>query len=354
MTYIFKNACGNEKVKLEYEQALHIANKNVVRSLKDSDKQRAKQSNDVVTACYDLQKILNTPQSEVSVFYYKRKLAAYNFTIYDMGKNKGHCYFWDETIGRKGSNEISSFVFDFIKNKVQEGFTEFNFYSDSCGGQNKNRIVFAMYAYAAKTLNITINHHYFEVGHSQSEGDAMHALIERRKKNKVIYSYIPQQWVILIRCAKSTGEPYAVTEVNQDLILDYKQLIVNYNNWETDINNEKVSWSKIMHIRYARDQPNMLSFQYDSLCDNEMTIDLVGQRGKRATRRSKGAQNINNQEMPHTIPRAYNAPLPLTAAKYKDLISLCKSNAIPEMYRDFFLNLPHLNSALQKDNSDSD
>lgn len=181
----------------------------------------------------------------------------------------------------------------------------------------------------------------------------MHALIERRKKNKVIY--IPQQWVALIRCAKSTGEPYAVTEVNQDIILDYKQLIVNYNNWETDLNNEKVSWSKIMHIRSARAQPNMLSFQYDSLCDNEMTIDLVGQRGKRATRRTyKGVQNIDNTEMPHTIPRAYNAPLPLTAAKYKDLMSLCKSNAIPEMYRGFFSNLPHLNSSQQKDNSDSD
>ncbi|CAG4953565.1 unnamed protein product [Parnassius apollo] len=179
---LFKNSTETDKTKLEYEYALHIANKNVVRSLKDSDKHRAKHSDSVVTACYGLQKILNTPHSEVSVFYYKRKLATYNFTIYDMGKHKGYCYLWDETIGRKGSNEISSFVFDFIKTRVQEGYKEFNFYSDSCGGQNKNRTVFAMYAYASRIFNININHYFFEVGHSQSEGNAMYALIERRKK----------------------------------------------------------------------------------------------------------------------------------------------------------------------------
>ncbi|CAG4990798.1 unnamed protein product [Parnassius apollo] len=159
---LFKNLTETDKTKLEYEYALHIANKNVVRSLKDSDKHRAKHSDSVVTACYGLQKILNTPHSEVSVFYYKRKLATYNFTIYDMGKHKGYCYLWDETIGRKGSNEIIE--------------------TDSCGGQNKNRTVFAMYAYASRIFNININHYFFEVGHSQSEGNAMYALIERRKK----------------------------------------------------------------------------------------------------------------------------------------------------------------------------
>ncbi|CAG9793040.1 unnamed protein product [Diatraea saccharalis] len=63
------------------------ANKHVVRALKDFDKRRAEQSDTVVAACYDLQKVLNTPQSEVSLFYYKRKLATYNFTIFDMGKH---------------------------------------------------------------------------------------------------------------------------------------------------------------------------------------------------------------------------------------------------------------------------
>ncbi|KAL4704116.1 hypothetical protein ACJJTC_001043 [Scirpophaga incertulas] len=353
---IFKNATGINKTELEYEQSLHIANKQVVRALKDSDKCRAMNSDYVVTACYDLQKILNTPQSEVSVFYYKRKLATYNFTIYDMGKRKGYCYLWDETIGRKGSNEISSFVFYFIKTKVEEGYKEFNFYSDSCGGQNKNRTVFAMYAYASKLFKININHHFFEVGHSQSEGDAMHALIERRKKNKIIY--VPQQWVTLIRCAKSVGEPYMVQEVNQDMILDFKQLLPYYNNWEYDINNVKVFWSKIMHVIYTNDLPNIIKFQYQSLSDCDMIINLLQQKviPLRAARRrpAKGPQNDGGEELPLNISRAYNMPLPISSAKYKDLVSLCKSNAIPAIYHSYYMALPHITATRRNDESDSD
>lgn len=337
---IFKNASVTDKSKLEYDFALHIANKEVVRTLKNMDKSRAKNSDSVVTAVYDLQKILNTPQSEVSIFYYKRKLATYNFTIFDMGKRTGYCYVWDETIGRKGSNEISSFVFDFIKMQVQEGYTEFNFYSDSCGGQNKNRIVFAMYAYASKMFNITINHHFFEVGHSQNEGDAMHALIERRKKYRVIY--VPQQWVALIRCAKSTGSPYVVKEANQNDILDYKQLLSFYKNWDRDINNVKVTWSKIMHIKFIGSLPNIITFQYDSLSDTEMSINIALVSVRSGTRRSVKEPQNNDQNI--NIPKAYNALLPISAAKYKDLITLCNNNAIPDIYHDYFINLPHLSS----------
>ncbi|CAG9787842.1 unnamed protein product [Diatraea saccharalis] len=309
---IFKNASETEKTNLKYKKTLHIANKHVVRALKDFDKRRAEQSDTVVAACYDLQKVLNTPQSEVSLFYYKRKLATYNFTIFDMGKRKGYCYVWDETIGRKGSNEISSCVFDFIKTKVEEGYKEFNFYSDSCGGQNKNRTVFAMYAYATKIFNINIHHHFFEVGHSQSESDAMHALKERRKKNKIIY--IPQQWVTLIRCAKSNGELYEVQEVSQSMILDMKQLLSYYNNWDQDLNYTKVSWSKIMHIHFSRDLPHIIKFQDDSLSDYEMTIDLLQQKtvALRASKRRciKEIQSDCIKELPKTIAKAYSAPLP--------------------------------------------
>uniref|UniRef100_A0A6P7GV27 Uncharacterized protein LOC114346828 n=1 Tax=Diabrotica virgifera virgifera TaxID=50390 RepID=A0A6P7GV27_DIAVI len=171
-----------EKDQIEKEYALHIANKCVAREAKNRDKEVSKKTETVVTACFDLQKILTTPQSEVALFYYKRKFKVYNFTTFDLGFAKGYCYAWDETIGKKGPNEISSALFDFINRKVAGGALEFRFYSDCCGGQNRNRIIFLMYIYAAKIININITHKFFEVGHSQSGGDSMHALIERRKK----------------------------------------------------------------------------------------------------------------------------------------------------------------------------
>lgn len=183
----------------------------------------------------------------------------------------------------------------------------------------------------------------------------MHALIERRKKNKIIY--VPQQWVTLIRCAKSNGEPYIVKEVNQYTILDFKQILPCYNNWEYDTNNLKVSWSKIMHLLFICDLPNMIHLQYDSLTDCEMTIDVAQHSTvslRAVTRRAaKRFQNIE-LELPTNISKAYNVALPLATAKHADLMSLCKSNAIPTIYHDCYINLPHFNSTQPNNASDSD
>lgn len=91
-----------------------------------------------------MEKVLQTPQSEVSSFYYKRKFATYNFTIYDIGKKEGYCFMWDESNGKRGSNEISTFILKFMKIKKENGIKEFSFYYDNCAGQNRNRFIYSM------------------------------------------------------------------------------------------------------------------------------------------------------------------------------------------------------------------
>ncbi|KAL4718837.1 hypothetical protein ACJJTC_014067, partial [Scirpophaga incertulas] len=189
--------------------------------------------------------------------------------------------------------------------------------------------------------------------HSQRAMQCMH-LLSGEKRIKL--STFPQQWIALIRCAKSTGEPYVVKEVNQDSILDFKQLLRCYNNWEYDVNNVKVSWSKIMHIRFICDLPNIIKFQYDSLTDNEMAINIAQHKTvslRSVTRRAPKEPQCIEKELPNNILQAYNSLLPITIAKYKDIISLCKSNAIPAIYHDYYINLPHVNS-IQANNNESD
>lgn len=86
-----------------------------------------------------------------------------------------------------GPNEISRSVYAFIEMKVKQGINEFVFFSDNCGGQNENRIIFAMYAHVAQKYNIDVTHRYFEVCHTHNEGDSMHSVIEKIKQNQVIY-----------------------------------------------------------------------------------------------------------------------------------------------------------------------
>ncbi|CAB3232835.1 unnamed protein product [Arctia plantaginis] len=231
-------------------------------------------------------------------------------------KTQGHYYVWDECIGKNGPNEIASFLFDFIKQKASQGIKEFRFYFDCCGGQNRNRIIFLMYAYAPKVFGVNIKHSFFEVGHSQSEGDSMHALIEPRK-------------------------PYAVKEVNQNDIFDFKSLLNLVPNWELDKDKMKMMWSKVNYIEINMQSPNIINFQNDFYSDQLNWIDLDYHKVK--TRRLNKNKNLDTL-WSHTLVIAYKSLHPITQSKYKDLMSLCSSGAIPEQYRMFYVNLPHSNT----------
>ncbi|CAG9760447.1 unnamed protein product [Ceutorhynchus assimilis] len=159
---VYAMASDNEKKELESEYQQHIQNKEEVRNLKDNDKLQAVEDKTICVACFDLQKVLITPACEISSFYYKSKLATYNFTIYDLGNNKGHCYVWNESIARRGPNEISSCLLNFIKKQTGNGVKKLYF--------------------IRTTVEVQILHRFLERGHTQNEGDSMHATIESAKK----------------------------------------------------------------------------------------------------------------------------------------------------------------------------
>jgi len=131
-----------------------------------------------------LEKVLTTPQGEVNNFYYKRKFATYNFTIFDIARKLGYCFMWNESETKKGANEIATCLFQFMAMMKKDGVTEFIFYSDKCGGQNQNRFLFSMWECAAFTLKVKITHRFLERGHTQNEGDSRHACIKNSKKVK--------------------------------------------------------------------------------------------------------------------------------------------------------------------------
>jgi len=150
----FRLASPEKKDLQKPIHAEHLKNKDIARDKKNNDKNRTVNEPELCVAIFDSQKVLTTPQSEASSFYYKRKFAVYNFTIFDIGKRSGYCYVWDESEAKRGSNEIATCLLKFMKCMVEKGIKEFCFYSDNCGGQNRNRYIFAMWEYAAFTLKV--------------------------------------------------------------------------------------------------------------------------------------------------------------------------------------------------------
>lgn len=111
---------------------------------------------------------------------------------------------WHEACAKRGSLEISSFVYDYLKEYCNTG-KKVVFYSDNCSGQNKNQVLLSMYLYAVKTFTIpSITHKYLIVGHTQNEGDVMHSLIEKQLSlaTKKTPLYVPSQLVVVAQVAK--------------------------------------------------------------------------------------------------------------------------------------------------------
>lgn len=79
----------------------HMKNKLDARLAKNNDKERATQDKTFRSISFDLQAVLYTPCSNVSTLFYKLKLSAYNFTIFEQAQpHDGYCYFWNETEGK--------------------------------------------------------------------------------------------------------------------------------------------------------------------------------------------------------------------------------------------------------------
>lgn len=178
-------------------------------------------------------------QENHRLFFYKSKLNCFNFTISELAKkpkennNKRKIkntnrnadalrpygdvfsYFWDETKGRRGANEIGSCLWDYLS-QLSAKYTNKNinviFYSDNCCGQNKNKFITCLYSFAVSHFeNInSITHKFLIKGHTQNEGDNVHSLIEKeiKKSLKSGPMHAPHEYVSLIKQARKTRTPF--------------------------------------------------------------------------------------------------------------------------------------------------
>lgn len=87
----YKNAYYDDKVVEEDKYRKQQEEKTLSRKEKDED---ILLDENVIVCCFDLQAVLISPRGEVSQFYYKRRLASYNFTVFKNKIKEGICCFF--------------------------------------------------------------------------------------------------------------------------------------------------------------------------------------------------------------------------------------------------------------------
>lgn len=319
----------NDVIQQEYDK--HQERKKMSRQEKEKDKSRAKSDATFHASAFDLEAVLTTPCSLVGELYYKRKLCCYNLSFYSLGNSIATCYLWDETQGRRGSCEIGSCILLHLNSlsTATSKVEEVTYYSDTCGGQNRNQFVASALMYCIKKDEKIkcINQKFLESGHSEMECDSIHATIEHAKQLTKVY--VPSQWETVITLARKS-KPYIVVPLKYVDFMDLKKLTKeNYKNMKVDKEGNRINWLKLKWIQVRKEAPNSLfvNYTFDTSTFKEVRVNIVNTRG-----RPKALTGIE-------LTQRYKGKLPISTAKKTDLLSLCASGTIPEEYHGYYQSL---------------
>ena len=223
--YAFK--AGNVS-KEDYDQ--HITEKNRARAEKERDKQKAV-NGEIYCLTADMESIKLTPMTKASPVYYKTKLCSHNYTAYNFANRHCKCYWFSEVEGDLSANTFASCLVDYLKQHrlspcrpivytVYSGAA--SVYTDGCTNQNCNQFVSNALLHFAAQNSINVTQRYLVKGHTQMEGDSVHARIEKQIKGKDVY--LPFEYVKYTKEARQTPFPYEAAYLKYDFFKDFSNI----------------------------------------------------------------------------------------------------------------------------------
>lgn len=345
----YKNATMEEQLKMKRDYDEHLARKEACNAEKNKDKERASNEKSFHCLTFDLQAVLQIPSGLVGQLYYSRKLCVYNLCFYEAAlPNNAFCFAWSEVNGKRGSSEIGSILYHYLLECVPHGVSEVCFYSDTCGGQNRNQFVMAILLFAVQNIEYLeqVEHKFLESGHSYMEVDSMHSSIETAKKMRKFiacqicfpFSNELEQLKLSLLMALNTQncstKPKNLSTYND--FYDLKKLAEEtITNKSKDCKGQPVKWLKIKRMKYLKSEPTKVFFNYD-MSEELFYIDILGKTPATSKRPKRRWDKEPQEASPNKL---YSQPVPITKAKKNDLITLCEKGVIPEEYHGWFSSL---------------
>ena len=135
----------------------------------------------VLAIAFDYMQNIPLPMIPAQGTFYFRQLSVNLFSIHDVKCNKGHVYVYHEGTARKSSDELWSFVYNYLMSAPPQ-FTEVHVYSDNCGGQNKYHALNRVFLALTDTGRFDRIEQYYPIrGHSYLPCDRDFSVIKRKK-----------------------------------------------------------------------------------------------------------------------------------------------------------------------------
>lgn len=320
----------------EKEKEAHLKKANRFYDIKKALRKKSLKSSTIEAVAMDFQKNLPCPNITTNDVYYRRQLNFVSFNIHILSNQQAIFYTYDESVAKKGANEVCSMFNHFVCNILSPEVTELAIFCDSCAGQNKNFtfIRFLHFLVTKKGRFNTIKVIFPIRGHSYLECDRDMSIVKQNS-----YTETPEDWREVLRNARVKPFPFEVIDCGEDL---------NFQNWTEYLSSiytakcpfptRPIRMLKISveNKRLIYHKPSYFGAYYSSPIE------------KQPPKRSKKKQPQNSSEALE-LQNSYNGKLPLNAAKYRDLLHLIQFLENPEA-KMFYQNLT--SNHLPEDRSD--
>ncbi|GFO15411.1 voltage-dependent calcium channel unc-36 [Plakobranchus ocellatus] len=93
------------------------------------------------------------PNKSTNDIYYRRQLSFHSFNVHALATDCVHIYGYDETVARKGADEVTSMLAHYFANFVPDSVRTLKLFCDSCCGQNINYTMIRFLYYFVHCLN---------------------------------------------------------------------------------------------------------------------------------------------------------------------------------------------------------
>ena len=174
-------------------QAFSVHKTNAARSREMYKNDNAKETN-IEDAYFsaDMQKAIMLPRLPgVKTCVFTRRLVLFHETFAPLGgkcRRKAVGVVWHEAVREHNAEDVASSYVKVMKLAAYWDYKNFVFWTDNCGAQNKNWIIFTAMVAEVNLLGgpETVTFKYLEKGHTFMSADSFHAQVEkgmRKKKN---------------------------------------------------------------------------------------------------------------------------------------------------------------------------
>lgn len=180
----------------------------------------------------------------------------------NLSTNLATFYVWNQTEGKRGSQEISACLLKHLKT-LPSSVRHVVIYSDTCTGQNRNiKVALSLLKLVAQHPTIDrIEQKFLVSGHSFLPNDSDFGSVELAAKKKIIF--VPEDWYkIMKECRRNKS--FSVVHMKRDEFLSTVPLEQGVVKRKTDTNGRNINWLHIQRLMYKKSHPFSIFFSETS------------------------------------------------------------------------------------------